>query len=112
MASMLLLPVGGAHRSFAPAPAAAAAGGVGDAGGRRAGAAACSLRMHFHRPAWQPTQPLRLEDLARNSGPRCGDFVSERRAGITVDTLEKASNLSGLIEQNMNKFAYSLFVKL
>lgn len=44
--------------------------------------------------------------------PRRGAFVSERLAAITLDTLENASNLSELIEQNTNIFAYSSFVKL
>lgn len=44
--------------------------------------------------------------------PRCGAFVSERLAAIIRDTFENASNLSELIEQNTNIFAYSSFVKL
>lgn len=44
--------------------------------------------------------------------PRCGDFLLGWLAGIIQDTLENVGNLSELIEQNMNIFAYSSLVKL
>lgn len=90
----------------------------------RAGMKACNFKsISVHVPAMIFTpQRLRVHnrflfedlplDLVPNYQPCCGDHISVRLVGINLDSLEISGNLSSLIWQNMNIFAYFSFVKL